>query len=229
MKDLSLKDRILLVKERIQKAAVRSGRNPDEISLVVVTKEADDETVLEALSTGLVKAVGENRVQSLLRRLEMFKNHGVSVHMIGRLQTNKVRKIIGKVDLIHSLDRESLAAELSKRAAQVNATVDVLIEVNTSGEETKAGVSPDSLIEFAEKVSEMKGINLRGLMMMAPFIPAEECRPYFRKTFELFDKLKNRLGKTDFDILSMGMSNDFEVAIEEGSNMVRIGSLIFKP
>lgn len=229
MKDLSLKDRILLVKERIQKAAVRSGRNPDEISLVVVTKEADDETVLEALSTGLVKAVGENRVQSLLRRLEMFKNHGVSVHMIGRLQTNKVRKIIGKVDLIHSLDRESLAAELSKRAAQVNATVDVLIEVNTSGEETKAGVSPDSLIEFAEKVSEMKGINLRGLMMMAPFILAEECRPYFRKTFELFDKLKNRLGKTDFDILSMGMSNDFEVAIEEGSNMVRIGSLIFKP
>lgn len=195
----------------------------------MVTKEADDETVLEALSTGLVKAVGENRVQSLLRRLEMFKNHGVSVHMIGRLQTNKVRKIIGKVDLIHSLDRESLAAELSKRAAQVNATVDVLIEVNTSGEETKAGVSPDSLIEFAEKVSEMKGINLRGLMMMAPFIPAEECRPYFRKTFELFDKLKNRLGKTDFDILSMGMSNDFEVAIEEGSNMVRIGSLIFKP
>lgn len=229
MKDLSLKDRILLVKERIQKAAVRSGRNPDEISLVVVTKEADDETVLEALSTGLVKAVGENRVQSLLRRLEMFKNHGVSVHMIGRLQTNKVRKIIGKVDLIHSLDRESLAAELSKRAAQVNATVDVLIEVNTSGEETKAGVSPDSLIELAEKVSEMKGINLRGLMMMAPFILAEECRPYFRKTFELFDKLKNRLGKTDFDILSMGMSNDFEVAIEEGSNMVRIGSLIFKP
>lgn len=227
-KESAVSKRLNIVIDRLSSAAERSGRSAKDITLVVVTKEASDSDLIEALKTGLVNDIGENRVQNLLKRLEVFNSFGVRVHFIGRLQTNKVKKIISKVHLIQSLDREKLLKELSERAIENGMTVDVLIEVNVSYEETKAGVYPDDLFDFVEKTLDTRGINLRGLMMMAPFLPPEDCRPYFRKTFKLFDKLKNELKKPDFDILSMGMSNDFEVAIEEGSNMVRIGSAIFK-
>lgn len=228
MKGPSIKERISYVLERIEKAAQNSQRRPEEITLVVVTKEASDADLEEALKTGLITDVGENRVQNLLKRLSTFQDFGVKVHLIGRLQTNKVKKIVGKVDLIQSLDREALLYEIQKRSEKEGIVTDVLLEVNISGEPSKAGVLLSEAEGFVEKILECRNVNLRGIMMMAPFIPKEECRPYFRKTFELFDKLKSELGKKDFDILSMGMSNDFEVAIEEGSNMVRIGSLIFK-
>ncbi|MCX7832261.1 MAG: YggS family pyridoxal phosphate-dependent enzyme [Actinobacteria bacterium] len=220
--------RLQSVIKRLSSAAERSGRSADDITLVVVTKEASDSDLIEALKTGLVTDVGENRVQNLLNRLDFFNRFRVKVHFIGRLQTNKVKKIIGRTHLIQSLDRENLLKELSERAVKNGVTVDVLIEVNVSKENTKAGVSPETLFDFVEKTLNSQGVNLRGLMMMAPFLPPEECRPYFRKTFKLFDKLKNELKKPDFDILSMGMSNDFEVAIEEGSTMIRIGSAIFR-
>lgn len=224
----SIRSRILRIKERIAKAALRTGRKPEEIVLVAVTKEAGIQALKEALETGLLTDVGENRVQQLLERLPLFREYGVRVHLIGRLQTNKVKKVAGEVELIHSLDRSSLLFELEKRLASKDIRQDVLIEVNVSGEPTKAGVKPEELFDFAFSVIECPHLNLRGLMMMAPYINPEECRPYFRKTYELFDKLKKELNKADFDILSMGMSNDFEVAVEEGSTMVRIGSAIFK-
>lgn len=224
----SVRSRILRVKERIAEAALRAGRKPEEVVLVAVTKEAGIQALKEALETGLLTDAGENRVQQLLERLPLFRAHGVRVHMIGRLQTNKVKKVAGEVELIHSLDRQSLLLELEKRSASKGIKQDVLIEVNVSGEPTKAGVKPEELFDFALKVIECKHLNLRGIMMMAPYLEPEECRPYFRKTYELFDKLKKELNKADFDTLSMGMSNDFEVAVEEGSTMVRIGSAIFK-
>jgi pyridoxal phosphate enzyme (YggS family) len=223
-----IKERILSVKERIATAAARAGRMPEEIVLVAVTKEAILPDLEEALKTGLLSDVGENRVQQLLDRLQVFRNYGVKVHLIGRLQRNKVKKIAGEVDLIQSLDREAILIELEKRLEIKEKKQDVLIEVNVSGEITKAGIRPEEVFEFASKVFECPHLNLRGLMMMAPFIEPQKCRPYFRKTFELFDKLRKELKKDDFDILSMGMSNDFEVAIEEGSTMVRIGTAIFK-
>lgn len=216
------------VKERIARAAEKAGRRPEEVVLVAVTKEATEEQIIEVLKSGAVADVGENRVQSLIQRLPLFEQFGAKVHFIGRLQTNKVKKILGKVVLIHSLDRESLLLEISKRALLAGITVDVLVEINVSSEPTKGGVPFDQAEAFIEKVLQTRDLNLRGIMMMAPFVKPEETRPYFQKTFNLFDKLKSELRKPDFNILSMGMSNDFEVAVEEGSTMVRIGSAIFK-
>lgn len=216
------------VLERIERAAFKSGRKPEEVRLVAVTKEASLKEVEFLIKTGKVLEVGENRVQQLLSRLDFFKSYNLKVHFIGRLQTNKVKKIVGEVELIHSVDRKNLAEEISKRAEANKLVQDVLVEVNVSGEETKTGIGPDELERFIEMIIDLKGINLRGLMMMAPFKPSEECRPYFRQTFKLFDKLKKELAKKDFDTLSMGMSNDFEVAVEEGSNMVRIGTALFE-
>lgn len=229
---MSGKSRILknleVVLERIERAAERAGKKPEEVSLVAVTKEASEEEVRAVLESGLVNKVGENRVQNLLNRIQIFAEYGAEIHLIGRLQTNKVKKIIGVVDLIHSLDRLELLEEISKRSLQCQVVTDVLIEVNASGEETKTGVKPEEVLAFAEKVVNTPGVRLRGLMMMAPFIPAEECRPFFRKTAEVFDKLKSNINLPEINLLSMGMSNDFEVAIEEGANLVRIGSAIFK-
>ncbi len=217
-----------VVLERIGRAAERAGRKAEEVSLVAVTKEASEEEVRAVLESGLVSKVGENRVQNLLSRIQIFAEYGAEIHLIGRLQTNKVKKIIGVVDLIHSLDRLELLEEISKRSLQRQVVTDVLIEVNASGEETKTGVKPEEVLAIAEKVINTPGVRLRGLMMMAPFIPAEECRPFFRKTAEVFDKLKSSINLPEINLLSMGMSNDFEVAIEEGANLVRIGSAIFK-
>ncbi len=217
-----------VVLERIGRAAERAGRKAEEVSLVAVTKEASEEEVRAVLESGLVSKVGENRVQNLLSRIQIFAEYGAEIHLIGRLQTNKVKKIIGVVDLIHSLDRLELLEEISKRSLQRQVVTDVLIEVNASGEETKTGVKPEEVLAIAEKVINTPGVRLRGLMMMAPFIPAEECRPFFRKTAEVFDKLKSNINLPEINLLSMGMSNDFEVAIEEGANLVRIGSAIFK-
>jgi hypothetical protein len=214
--------------ERIERAAERSGRKPEDIRVVAVTKEASLDEIEVLLGTGRVKEVGENRVQQLVKRIDFFKEKRLTVHFIGRLQTNKVKKIIGEVDLIQSADRLNLAEEISKRASSRSIVQDVLVEVNVSGEESKAGVRSQELAQLIEKILDLPSINIRGIMTMAPFVAAEDTRPFFRQAFELFDKLKEMLGKDDFDILSMGMSNDFEVAIEEGSNIVRIGTAFFE-
>lgn len=214
------------VREKIAAAAERSGRKPRDITLVAVTKEASPEQIKAVLKAGQLQ-VGENRAQDMLGKIELFQRYGAEIHFIGRLQTNKVKKILPYVRLIHSVDRSSLVEEISARAVRLGLTVDVLVQVNTAGEGTKTGLKPAEALDFCRFVASQPGIRLRGLMMIAPYQPAEKVRKYFVQTRELFEKILNELRLPDFDTLSMGMSNDYEVAIEEGSTMVRIGSAIF--
>jgi hypothetical protein len=222
---MSIKDNYKKVLNRLREAAERSGRKLEDIRLICVTKEATVEEVKEAVSVG-VKEIGENRVQELLKKQDALKDSSLIWHFIGVLQTNKVKKVVGNVSLIQSLDRISLAEEIDKRASRRNLLQDVLVEVNISGEETKHGVSPDYLPQFLDKLEDFSHLRIRGLMTIAPYVEPSETRPFFRKMRELFEKERER--RENFNILSMGMSNDFEVAVEEGSNMVRIGSAIFK-
>jgi hypothetical protein len=222
---MSVKENYEKVLNRLRKAAERSGRKLEDIRLICVTKEATVEEVKEAVSVG-VKEIGENRVQELLKKQNALKNPSLIWHFIGVLQTNKVKKVVGNVSLIQSLDRIPLAEEIEKRATQRNILQDVLVEVNISGEETKHGVSPDYLPHFLDELEKFSHLRVRGLMTIAPYIEPSETRPFFRKMRELFEKEREK--RENFNILSMGMSNDFEVAVEEGSNMVRIGSAIFK-
>jgi hypothetical protein len=222
---MSIKGNYNRVLERLEKAATRSGQKAEDIRLICVTKEAAVEEVREAILAG-VREIGENRVQELLRKQSLIKEPFLIWHFIGVLQTNKVKKIVGKVSLIQSLDRISLAQEIEKRASQQNLIQKVLVEVNISGEETKHGVFPKSLPEFLDHVESFSHLQVQGLMTIAPYVNPQETRPFFRKMRKLFEKERER--RENFNILSMGMSNDFEVAVEEGSNMVRIGSAIFK-
>lgn len=222
---MSVKDNYRKVLDRLRKAAERSGRKAEEIRLICVTKEATVEEVKEAVSAG-AREIGENRVQELLKKQGALKGFLLIWHFIGVLQTNKVRKVVGNVSLIQSLDRISLAEEIEKRASQRNILQDVLVEVNISGEKTKHGISPQSLPQFLDKLEDFSHLRVRGLMTIAPYTEPSETRPFFRKMRKLFEKERER--RENFNILSMGMSNDFEVAVEEGSNMVRIGSAIFK-
>ncbi|MDH7600541.1 MAG: YggS family pyridoxal phosphate-dependent enzyme [Armatimonadota bacterium] len=212
------------VRERIEAAAHRVGRNPDDIILVAVTKTRSVDEIKEAIAHGICH-IGENYVQEAEKK---FPEIGSSVrwHMIGHLQRNKAKHAVEIFDVVHSVDSEQLARELGRRAQAANKCVDVLVEVNISGEQTKFGVGPDDALELVETIREISGIRLCGLMGMAPIVEdPEETRPYFAKLKELWDKLpeENRI------YLSMGMTQDFEVAIEEGSNMVRIGTAIFGP
>lgn len=215
-----------IVRENIRVAAQRSGRRAEDVTIVAVTKEAAPEQIEAVLRSGHLDT-GENRAQDMLAKLELFQKYGARIHFIGRLQTNKVKKILPHVYLIHSVDRPSLVKEIATRARQLERAVDVLVQVNTAGEETKAGVDPEQALGFCEFVASHPELRLRGLMMIAPYRPAEQVRKYFVQTRQLFEKILDELRLPCFDTLSMGMSNDYQVAVEEGSTMVRIGSAIF--
>ncbi len=220
---MTIKDNLEHVQQRIRQATLRSGRDESAVQLVGVTKFANDDAVQELLDAGLC-VFGENRIQNATKRLERFPD--ANWHFIGSLQTNKVR-YCEQFELIHSLDRWSLARALNARADHWGKVQDVLIQVNVSGEESKSGLDPSEVKSFAEKVlQKCPLVKVRGLMTMAPFIEAEKTRPIFRKTKQLYDSLQQELGVT-WDTLSMGMTNDFEVAIEEGATLVRIGSALF--
>lgn len=226
-------DRLKLIKERINQAAERAGRNTEEIELVAVTKTVEVARIREALEAG-VRNIGENRVQEALTKYEELNANppmaGVPRwHMIGHLQRNKVGKALKVFDLIHSVDSLPLAEEIDKRAKVLGKRIDILIEVNVSGEESKFGLGMDEVNEFLMTVSKLKNLRIQGLMTMAPFTDdPEQSRPYFRKLGHLSEKIKSdQLNNVEIRYLSMGMSQDFEVAVEEGANMVRIGSAIF--
>lgn len=222
-----IRDNLLKVSERIQMAAERAGRDPKSIKLVAVTKNVTVDRIEEAIMQGVMN-IGENRVQELLMKHDAVDSN-CSWHMIGHLQRNKVRQIIDKVALIHSLDSMELAEEINKRASAANLTVDVLIQVNVAGEESKFGISPAEAPRFARSVSKYPGIRVRGLMTIAPYAEnPEEIRWIFRDLKRLAIDMKGEnIDNIYMDFLSMGMSNDFEAAIEEGANIVRIGSAIF--
>ncbi len=226
---MSLIENISQVFKRISRSAMRVGREPQDIMLVAVTKTVPPERVMEAIEAGL-RIFGENRVQEARQKIpEIMKitpDLKISWHMIGPLQRNKVKYAVRLFDIIHSVDSLDLAQEIDKEAKKVKKIQDVLIEVKLSHEETKHGIKPERLFELLEKCSALKNINVRGLMTIPPYsINPEDARPYFRKLRELLEEANSR--KFALKELSMGMSGDFEVAIEEGATIVRIGTAIF--
>lgn len=221
-----IKDNIMDIAKEIEEICHRMGRDPKEVQLIAVTKTIDAERIREAIVHGITD-VGENKVQEILSKYDDVKN--VRWHMIGHLQTNKVKYIIDKVQLIHSLDRFHLAEEINKRAKQINRIMDVLVQVNIAQEETKFGIDAKDVYGFIDQIRGLEHIRIQGLMAMAPFVEdPEEVRIYFRKMKQLFDEIKGRnMPGVEMKYLSMGMTNDYKVAIEEGSNMIRIGTGIF--
>ncbi len=214
------------VREKIASAALASGRNPDEVTLIGVSKTIDYTRINQAVEYGL-KDFGENRVQELQAKYDQVEN--ARWHMIGQLQRNKVKYIVDKVSLIHSLDRLSLAKEINRQAERINRVIPVLVQVNPANEESKAGLPYDEVIPFIETIYSLKSIKVMGLMLIAPMVEdTETIRPYFNMIKQLFDGIKqDDYPHIEMKHLSMGMSNDFETAIEEGSTMVRIGTAIF--
>ncbi|HWJ03734.1 MAG TPA: YggS family pyridoxal phosphate-dependent enzyme [Verrucomicrobiae bacterium] len=219
-------ENILEVRQRIAAAAARRGRNPAEVKLIAVTKTVDIPQMEQALA--LVDGFGENRVQELQRKYPFFPD-GPDWHLIGHLQTNKVKQVVGKVSLIHSLDRINLAREISSVAQTLQVAAPVLVQVNISGEESKYGLAPGEVRDFLTTLADFPGIRVQGLMTMAPLAAdPEEARPVFRGLAELAgDLARENIPGVSMKFLSMGMSNDFEIAVEEGANIVRVGSAIF--
>lgn len=215
-------DNLARVRERVRAAAEKSGRAASSVTLVAVTKTVDVARVREAIEAG-VSDIGENYVQEAQSKWLELRD-AVRWHFIGHLQRNKVKAAVEFVDLIQSVDSLELAAEIGKRSEAIGRVADVLVEVNLAGEASKFGVPPDQAVDFAGRVSAIGGIRLLGLMGMTPLAADPELsRPYFRGLRSLFDKLP-----PDRRVqLSMGMTQDFEVAIEEGATMVRIGTAVF--
>ncbi len=222
-----LKENIEKVFESIHSAARRASRQTEEVTLVAVTKSVPEDIVFFLRNYG-IKNVGENRVQELLKKMPAFEKANMKVHMIGTLQKNKVKKVVGRVTLIHSVDSEKLAVEISKRSMDNSVVSDILLQINISEEATKYGISLKDAEHVFERINSLSGIRVRGLMTIAPLVPAEECRPYFQEMRELFESIRRGYGVSWFDTLSMGMSNDYEIAIEEGATMVRIGTALFE-
>lgn len=205
------------------KAALRSGRRPEEITLLVVSKGQPSERLLALYQQGQ-RLFGENRVQELLAKKTHLPSD-IAWHLIGHLQTNKVKQVLPHIEMLHSLDRESLLEELRRRLTQ---PLPCLIEVKINQEPTKHGVLPEALEAFVEKVLEIPLLQLRGLMGMATFTQDQaQIRREFRRLRQLFEMLQKRYPELKLDTLSMGMSSDFEIAIEEGSTLVRVGTAVF--
>jgi hypothetical protein len=225
---VSIKENIDIILEKTAAAAIRSGRNPEDITVIAVSKTVDADRAREAAEGGLIN-LGENRVQELVNKYEQLSDTAVKWHLIGHLQKNKVKYIIDKAVLIHSVENLELANEINKRALQHNITANVLIELNIGEEESKFGIGEESVYEFVKLMEQFENIKILGLMTVAPFSEnPEDIRWVFKKMKEIFNKISGmKLKNTEMKILSMGMTNDFEIAIEEGANMVRIGTAIF--
>ncbi len=227
---MTIRDNVLKVKERIAEAAIRAGRNPEDITLVAVSKTVGTEEVKEAIAAG-VTHFAENRVQMLLEKQQdpELVYPKVDWHLIGHLQTNKVKYLTDRVSLIHSVDSLKLASEINRQAEKNCKKTDVLLELNISGEESKFGLPPEEIPRVLECFCEFPNLNIKGLMTMAPKHSTEkEKRKIFSELREIYvDINSNKTYNIVMSIMSMGMSNDFEVAVEEGSNLVRIGTSIF--
>lgn len=224
-----IKDRLAEVNENIEKAAKISGRTREDITLVAVSKTVENDQIIELNDLG-IKDFGENRVQDLEVKMHQI-DRDINWHYIGPLQTNKVKFLTGKVKLIQSLDRQRLANTINNLSKREGIITDVLVDINIGEEESKIGYMKDEVEKALEKLSKLENIRIKGLMSMAPYVEEgkeEDNRKYFIEMKEIFDKYKNiKSGNMDFEILSMGMTADYHIAIEEGSNMVRVGSGIF--
>lgn len=225
---MEVEKNILEVQENIERALDRVGRKSDDVTLIAVTKTVDVDKINEAINCG-ISNIGENKVQEIRAKYDKITNKNIDWHMIGHLQSNKVKYIIDKVDLIHSLDRKSLANEINKRAKKKNIVQDVLIQVNIAEEESKFGLKKEEVIPFVESILGYDNIRIKGLMTIAPYAEdSEEVRWVFRGLKDLSETIEDRrYENVQMKYLSMGMTNDYEIAIEEGSNMVRVGTAIF--
>jgi pyridoxal phosphate enzyme (YggS family) len=217
------------VMDKIRNSAIKAGKDPDRIRLVTVSKTVEIERIMEAINAGAT-ILGENRVQEAGKKIQDSKfktqNYGVEWHLIGNLQKNKAKTAVDLFDLIHSVDSQGLAEELNKYAAKKGKIQRVLVQVKLSDEEAKHGLPEKDLMGLLEKVSTLDYLRLEGLMTMPPYFESpEETRPFFKRLRQIADKAKGK--GLPVNELSMGMSHDFEVAIEEGSTMVRIGTAIF--
>ena len=223
---MSIADNLKEIEEKITKAAEISGRKREDVLLLAVSKTVDVPRIKEAVNLGLVD-LGENKPQEINWKYDEIEN--VRWHQIGHLQTNKVKYIIDKVCLIHSLDSVKLCEEIQKRAEAKGITMDVLVEINIAGEEAKHGVPPEKAEELVLEASKFKNIRVKGLMTVAPFVEnPEENRKYFRQLKQLsVDINAKNIDNIYMDTLSMGMTNDYVVAVEEGATMVRVGTAIF--
>jgi PLP dependent protein len=213
-------------RDRIARAADRSGRRPEDVVLVAIAKTFPVDVVQKAIDAG-VQDVGENRAQELKDKVATLGQRA-RWHFVGHLQTNKVRNVIGRIALLHSVDRYGLAEAVARRARSLEIVQDVLVEVNIAGEPSKHGVDPGAAVALASEVAALEGVRVRGLMTMPPITEDPEgSRPHFRALAALRDELVHSLPEATE--LSMGMTRDFEVAIEEGATFVRIGEAIFGP
>ena len=222
-----LKDRLNEVEEQILSSCDKGNRNRDDVTLIAVSKTKPVETLHEAYDLG-VRIFGENKVQELVDKYEVLPKD-ISWHMIGHLQRNKVKYIIDKVSCIHSVESVRLAETIEKEAAKHDRIIDVLIEVNVAGEDSKFGLTPEETPAFIEEISKFPHLRVKGLMTIAPFVDnSEENRPVFKALKKLsVDIEAKNIDNVSMNVLSMGMTNDYQVAIEEGATMVRVGTGIF--
>lgn len=223
---MTVKDRYEIVLDNIKKACERSGRNPEDITLISVTKTHGAELINEAIDAG-AKDIGENKAQELCNKYDDVKP--VRWHFIGHLQTNKVKTIVDKVVMIHSVDSDKLASEIDKRAKSSGVVMDILVEINIGMEDSKSGATEEEARDLIKKIrDEYQNLRVRGLMCVPPITDnPENSRRYFRKLKDIFNSIKELSEDEYFDTLSMGMSGDYEVAIEEGATIVRVGTAIF--
>ena len=222
-----IKENIAEVEKKVAAACERSGRKREDVLLLAVSKTIDVDRIKEAVDCGLT-SLGENKVQEIMDKYDAM-GPDVKWHLIGHLQTNKVKYIIDKVDLIHSVESLKLAEEISKRAEAKGVTANILLEVNVADEESKFGIKVDECEEMVRKISVLPNIVIRGLMTVAPFVEhPEENRGYFRQLKQLLvDINSKKMDNVNMEVLSMGMTGDYEVAIEEGATIVRVGTGIF--
>lgn len=223
----SVIDNLLRVRERIEKAAIKSGRSPDDITLVAVSKMVRVEKIKKAISAG-VTILGENYLQEAKTKIEEI-GESVQWHMIGHLQTNKVKQAIALFDLIQSVDRLHLAQEIHKKAKKLDKVIRILVQVNISEEDSKSGIESKNAVSLISEISKLENIRIEGLMTIPPYLlDPQRVRPYFRSLRKLSEEIVRRgVENTSIKELSMGMSNDFDVAIEEGATIVRVGTAIF--
>ncbi len=225
-----IQENVKFIRNKINEAAVRSGRNENDVRFMAVTKTVDPVFINHAIDCG-IDLIGENKVQEFLSKKDALKLENVEKHLIGHLQSNKVRKIITEVDLIQSVDSVSLAREIERQAEKNNMTANILVEINVGGEESKTGLEKNLLCETISEIAEMPHINIKGLMTIPPICENNaELRKFFDEMYKLFiDIAAQNRDNVNMDILSMGMSGDYEEAILCGSNLVRVGSAIFGP
>lgn len=234
-KGLNIQENLAKVQEKIAETCYKSNRDPEKVQLVVVTKEKSAVVVKEVVEAG-VRVIGESYLQEANFKMGLLSDLDIHWHMIGHIQSGKSRQVAAQFSFIHSLDRQGLAEDLNAAGKELDRVLPVLLECNVSGEQSKYGWSADEektwdeLLDRLDPVMEMANIDVRGLMTMAPYHPdPEHSRPYFRKLKRLQGEMKKKYPSQDLDELSMGMSADFQVAIEEGATILRIGSAIVGP